>query len=104
METSLPTTHSAPESAWTIANVVYGLHTLAIVVGVIGTATVIGSFLWSIPSILAVILNYANAARRTAPGSNRTTAGRSARSGSRRSGCSARWILIVTIIGIPIAW
>ena len=59
METSLPTTHSAPESAWTVANVVYALHTLAIIVGVIGTATVIGSFLWSIPSILAVILNYA---------------------------------------------
>ena len=59
METSLPTTHSAPESAWTVANVVYALHTLAIVVGVLGTATVIGSFLGSVPSILAVILNYA---------------------------------------------
>ena len=59
METSLPTTHSAPESTWTVANVVYALHTLAIVVGVLGTATVIGSFLGSVPSILAVILNYA---------------------------------------------
>ena len=59
METSLPTTHSAPESAWTVANVVYALHTLAIVVGVLGAATVIGSFLGSVPSILAVILNYA---------------------------------------------
>jgi len=59
VETSLPTTHSAPESAWTVANVVYALHTLAIVVGVLGTATVIGSFLGSVPSILAVILNYA---------------------------------------------
>ena len=59
METSLPTTHSAPESAWTVANAVYALHTLAIVVGVLGTATVIGSFLGSVPSILAVILNYA---------------------------------------------
>jgi len=59
VETSLPTTHTAPESAWTVANVVYALHTLAIVVGVLGTATVIGSFLGSVPSILAVILNYA---------------------------------------------
>jgi uncharacterized membrane protein len=58
VQTSLPTTHSAPESAWTVANVVYGLHTLAIVVGVIGSATVIGSFVGSVPSILAVILNY----------------------------------------------
>ena len=59
MQTNLPSPRATPESAWTVANVVYGLHTLAIVVGVVGTATVIGSFVWSIPSILAVILNYA---------------------------------------------
>ena len=41
-----------------VANVVYALHASAIVVGVIGTATVIGSFVGSIPSIIAVILNY----------------------------------------------
>jgi uncharacterized membrane protein len=53
-----PVAGEAPESAWTIANVVYALHTLAIVVGVLGTATVIGSFVGSVPSILGVILNY----------------------------------------------
>ena len=58
METSLPTTHSAPESAWTVANFVYALHSLAIVVGIIGSATVIFSFVGSVPSILGVILNY----------------------------------------------
>jgi uncharacterized membrane protein len=41
-----------------VANLVYALHTFAIVAGVIGTATVVGSFVGSIPSILAVILNY----------------------------------------------
>jgi uncharacterized membrane protein len=46
-------------SVLTVANVVYALHTVAIVVGAIGTATVVGSFVWSVPSILAVILNYA---------------------------------------------
>jgi uncharacterized membrane protein len=54
-----PASGEAPESTWTIANVVYALHTLAIVVGLIGTATVVGSFVGSVPSILAVILNYA---------------------------------------------
>jgi uncharacterized membrane protein len=39
--------------------VVYALHTLAIIIGVVGTATtVIGSFLGSVPSIAAVIMNY----------------------------------------------
>jgi uncharacterized membrane protein len=42
-----------------IANVVYALHALAIAVGVAGSATVIGSFVGGVPSIVAVILNYA---------------------------------------------
>lgn len=45
-------------SVITVAAIVYALHTFAIVVGVIGAATVIGSFLGSIPSIAAVVLNY----------------------------------------------
>lgn len=45
-------------SVMTVANVVYALHTLAIVVGIAGTATVIGSFIGSLPSIAAVIMNY----------------------------------------------
>ena len=45
-------------SAITVANVVYALHTLAIVVGVAGSATIVGSFVGSVPSIIAVILNY----------------------------------------------
>ena len=42
--------------AWT--HLIYGLHSLAILTGLVGTATVVGSFLWSIPSIVGVILNY----------------------------------------------
>lgn len=45
-------------SVITIAHVVYGLHTLAIVIGLTGTVTIIGSFIGSLPSIIAVILNY----------------------------------------------
>ena len=41
-----------------VTNLIYGLHSLAILTGLIGTATVVGSFLWSIPSIVGVILNY----------------------------------------------
>jgi uncharacterized membrane protein len=46
-------------SVLSVAHLVYALHTLAIVVGVVGAATVIGSFVGSLPSIVAVILNYA---------------------------------------------
>ena len=52
------TTEPLP-SVLTVANVVYALHTLAIIVGIAGAATtVVGSFVGSVPSIIAVILNY----------------------------------------------
>lgn len=47
-----------PPSVLTVAHIVYALHTFAIVLGIAGAATVIGSFLGSLPSIAAVILNY----------------------------------------------
>ena len=45
-------------SVLSVAHFVYALHTLAIVVGIVGAATVIGSFVGSLPSIVAVIFNY----------------------------------------------
>jgi uncharacterized membrane protein len=42
----------------TIANIVYGLHAISLVFGAFGAATVVGSFLFGWPSIIAVILNY----------------------------------------------
>jgi uncharacterized membrane protein len=45
-------------SVLSVAHLVYALHTVAIVVGIVGVATVIGSFVGSLPSIVAVILNY----------------------------------------------
>jgi uncharacterized membrane protein len=44
----------------TLTHVIYGLHALSIVVGLVTSATVIGSFLGGIPSIIAVVLNYIN--------------------------------------------
>ena len=42
-----------------LTHLIYGLHSLAIISGVLGSATIVGSFLGGIPSIIAVILNYA---------------------------------------------
>ncbi|NMF99807.1 hypothetical protein GPA27_20730 [Aromatoleum toluolicum] len=42
----------------TLAHVIYALHAFAVVTGVVGSATIIGSFVASLPSILAVVLNY----------------------------------------------
>ena len=37
---------------------VYALHALSLVVGLLGAATIVGSFLIGWPSLLAVVLNY----------------------------------------------
>ena len=41
---------------WT--QIIYGLHALSLIVGIVGTATVVGAFLLGWPSIIAVIMNY----------------------------------------------
>jgi len=56
---STPAPLNAPsESLVTTAHIVYALHTLGLVIGAFGTATVIGTFLFGWPSIIAVIINY----------------------------------------------
>jgi len=45
-------------SVLSVAQLVYALHTLAIIIGIVGAATVVGSFIGSLPSIVAVLLNY----------------------------------------------
>jgi len=39
-------------------HLIYGLHAASLVIGIVGTATVVGAFLFGWPSIIAVILNY----------------------------------------------
>ena len=49
----------ARPSLVTLTHVIYGLHALSLLTGVIGAATVVGAFLTGWPSIIAVVLNYA---------------------------------------------
>lgn len=42
----------------TICHVTYALHALGLAIGAFGAATVVGSFLFGWPSIIAVIINY----------------------------------------------
>lgn len=41
-----------------VAHIVYGLHALSILIGVMTGATIASAFVFSWPSILAVVLNY----------------------------------------------
>ena len=41
-----------------LTHIIYALHAFSVVTGIATSATIVGSFLFSLPSILAVILNY----------------------------------------------
>jgi len=56
MSDPLPTDPLNGARAW--CHVIYGLHGLAVLVGVLGAATIAGAFVFGVPSLLAVILNY----------------------------------------------
>src|SRR5512133_172394 len=51
-------TIEAPAALVRTAHIVYALHALGLALGALGAATVIGSFLFGWPSIIAVIVNY----------------------------------------------
>jgi len=46
------------ESLIRLTHVIYGLHAVSLLTGIIGAATVVGAFLTGWPSIIAVVLNY----------------------------------------------
>ncbi|HPT48834.1 MAG TPA: hypothetical protein PKZ22_01335 [Accumulibacter sp.] len=88
--------------AW--CHVIYGLHALAVVVGVTGAATVAGAFVFGVPSLLAVVLNYVK--RGEVRG---TWLDSHYRWQIRTFWFTSLWLLVygllvITIVGIPVAW
>ncbi len=41
-----------------VAHLVYALHALSLLIGVMTAATIIGAFVFGVPSIIAVVINY----------------------------------------------
>jgi len=54
--TTSPNQTGGPLFTWTQA--IYALHALSLLTGILGAATIVGSFLIGWPSIIAVVLNY----------------------------------------------
>jgi uncharacterized membrane protein len=84
-------------------HLVYALHTLSLLIGIVGAATIVGAFVFGIPSIIAVIINYMR--REEARG---TFLESHFRWQIRTFWFALLWslvaaVLFVTIIGIPLA-
>ena len=87
-----------------LTHLIYGLHALAVLVGVTSAASIAGGFVFGLPSLLAVLLNYLK--RGDVAG---TWLDSHFRWQIRTFWFTALWLLVygllcITIIGIPIAW
>ncbi|HWO43178.1 MAG TPA: hypothetical protein VNO43_15355 [Candidatus Eisenbacteria bacterium] len=47
-----------PPSLVNTAHLVYALHSLSILIGLTTAATIVGAFVFGVPSIIAVVINY----------------------------------------------
>jgi len=98
----IPDSYLEGERAW--CHVIYALHALAVVSGVAGGGSVAGAFVFGVPSLIAVVLNYVK--RSDVRG---TWLDSHYRWQIRTFWFTALWLLIyglliITIIFIPIAW
>jgi uncharacterized membrane protein len=87
-----------------LTHFIYGLHAIAVLIGVTSAATVAGGFVFGLPSLCAVLLNYLKRGD-----VNGTWLENHFRWQIRTFWFTALWLvvyglLIITIIGIPIAW
>ena len=87
-----------------LTHFIYGLHAIAIFVGITSAATVAGGFVFGLPSLCAVLLNYLKRSE-----VNGTWLESHFRWQIRTFWFTLLWLvvygaLIITIIGIPIAW
>jgi uncharacterized membrane protein len=97
---------AASESLVTWAQVIYALHAFSLLTGIVGVATVIGSFLIGWPSIVAVILNYVkrNEVRGTWLESHFTWQLRTFWFGLLWASACFGFIIVTFGLGILIAW
>jgi uncharacterized membrane protein len=87
-----------------LTHIIYGLHAIAVLVGVTSAATVAGGFVFGLPSLIAVFINYLKRSD-----VNGTWLESHFRWQIRTFWFTLLWLvvyglLIITIVGIPIAW
>lgn len=103
MSEDTPIDPTPAPSLVTVTHLVYALHALSLVIGITTAATIIGAFVFGMPSIIAVIVNYLKrgAARGTFLESHFRWQIRTFWFGLLW--CLVGGFLFVTLIGIPLA-
>lgn len=88
----------------TIGHIIYGLHSLSILIGLTSAVTIVGAFVFGIPSIVAVVMNYIYQSK-----VRETFLESHFRWQIRTFWFALLWVglgvlLVVTIVGILVAW
>jgi uncharacterized membrane protein len=106
MQEPVPVTdvHGVRQSLVQLTHFIYGLHAIAVFVGITSAATVAGGFVFGLPSLVAVFLNYLKRSD-----VNGTWLESHFRWQIRTFWFTFLWLLvygllIITLIGIPVAW
>ena len=106
MQEPVPATHvhGVRNSLVQLTHFIYGLHAIAVFVGITSAATVAGGFVFGLPSLVAVFLNYLKRSD-----VNGTWLESHFRWQIRTFWFTFLWLvvyglLIITIIGILVAW
>jgi uncharacterized membrane protein len=100
--TAIPATAPAP-GLITVTHLVYALHALSLLIGITTAATIVGAFIFGVPSMIAVVINYVKR------GEARGTYLESHFRWQIRTfwfallWCVVGGILFVTLVGIPLA-
>jgi uncharacterized membrane protein len=86
-----------------VAHLVYALHSLSLLIGITTAATIIGAFVFGVPSIVAVVVNYVKR-----PDARGTFLESHFRWQIRTFWFALLWclvggVLLLTIVGIPLA-
>jgi uncharacterized membrane protein len=87
----------------TVAHAVYALHSLSILIGVATAATVIGAFVFGLPSIVAVVINYVKRAEARGTFLESHFRWQIRTFWFALLWCAIGAMLLVTLVGIPIA-
>jgi len=88
--------------AW--AHVIYGLHALSVLTGIITSVTVVGAFVFGWPSIIAVIINYVKRGEVAGTFLESHFAWQIRTFWFALAWTVVSWVLILTLVGIPLAW
>lgn len=98
----LPNPAPAP-SLVNAAHLVYALHALSVLIGITTAATIIGAFVFGLPSIIAVVITYLKKGEATGSYLESHFRWQIRTFWFGVIWCLIGWLFFVTFIGIPIA-